>query len=109
MIDFPDINGLQWVSDKYPDLVIIKITLENRLQAELDIPGFKPDETIVNNYLDLSGLAGIRPWYEKGSDLPSKNECIADFVGVTQMVLNISVKELLKAWIFYKNFKYEKI
>ena len=58
-------------------------------------------------YLDLSKLSGIKDWWEKESDKPSTTECVADFDGVPQLILVITKEELLKAWLFYKKWKYD--
>lgn len=107
MMDFPNIKGLQWLSNVCPDLVVIKVALENTAQSKLGIPGFKPDETITEYHLDMSRLAGIRNWYDKGCDEASDIECLVDFSGVNALVLMIEKEELIKAWMFYKNFKHD--
>lgn len=101
---FPEIKGITWLSDEFPDLVSIKVVMENRTIANLDIPGMKIPEMILDFYLDLTKLAGVKDWYEKGSDDPSETECCADFEGVNQMVITITKENLLKAWLFCKQY-----
>lgn len=104
--EFPKIKGLKWVSDIYPDLVVIRIRLESVTHLDLGIPGFKPEQTEMDYHLDLSLLAGIRDWIERGSEEVSDIECLVDFNGMSQMALLIRKEDLIKAWIFYKDFKY---
>jgi len=101
---FPEIEGMTWLSEEFPDLVSIKVVMENRAQALMDIPGLKPEETLLDQYVDLGLLAGVRDWYEKGADEPSETECQVDFNGINQMVFYIKKKDLLAAWMFYKQF-----
>lgn len=107
--EFPKIRGLKWVSDTYPDLVIIRVALESTTHNDLGIPGFKPEQTIMDYHLDLSLLAGIRDWIERGCDTASETECLVDFNGMSQMALLIRKEDLIKAWVFYKDFKYNKV
>lgn len=104
-MEFPKIKGIKWLSEDYPDLICIQIVMENRAQAEMGLDNV--EECTIDMYLDLSKLAGIKDWYEKGEDDPSTTECCVDFEGVTQMVLVVTKENLLKAWLFYKNFKYD--
>ena len=106
-MEFPKIKGLKWMSKDYPDLICIKIIMVNKTQYDLGIPELNSEETLVDIYLDLSRLACIKDWWEKDAEEPSKTECCVDFSGIPQMVLVITKEELLKAWIFYKNFKYD--
>ena len=94
---------MRWVSQDTPDLIIIKVLMQNRLQWEMDIAD--PEEQLIDFYLDLSKLAGVKPWYPKGSDEPSKTECLCDFVGIDQVILYITIDQIMEAWIFYKTFK----
>lgn len=107
MTNFPKIKGLEWVSENYPDLVIINVALESTAHVELGIRNFVPEQMVTTYHLDLSRLAGIRNWYEKGEDEASETECLADFSGVNSLVLTIEKKELIKAWMFYKKYIYD--
>jgi hypothetical protein len=64
-----------------------------------------PEQHLVDFYLDLSKLSGVKRWFEKGSDTPSETECLCDFTGVEQVVLNITIAQMLEAWMFYKSYK----
>lgn len=101
MNNFPKIKNLTWLNDFYPDLVSIKITLE--LNDKLGIFPTKELESL--QYLDMTQLCGIRRWYAQGEDEPSTTECIADINGIESLVLNIPKEELIKAWLFLKNYE----
>ena len=81
--------------------------MENRVQAEVGL--MDPEEILINFYLDLSKLAGVKPWYPKGSDEPSEKECLCDFMGIDQVILNITIDQIMEAWLFYKTFKQNKL
>lgn len=100
---FPKIKNMRWVSEDFPDLIVVKCLMENRVQAEFGVKD--PEEILINFYLDLSKLAGVKPWYPKGSDEPSKTECLCDFMGIDQVILNITIEQMLEAWCFYKSYK----
>ncbi len=103
MAEFPKIKNMRWVSEETPDLIIVKVVMQNRVQYESGVE--KPDEQLENFYLDLSKLAGVKPWYEKGSDKASETECLCDFMGIDQTVLYITIPQMMEAWLFYKTFK----
>ena len=105
-MSFPKIEGLRWLAEDFPDLVAIKITLVNRKLQDLDIPGMAIPETDGEMHVDLSKLAAVHHWYPKGEDEPSKGECSVDIEGVNGFIADISVENLIEAWIFYKRFKY---
>jgi len=108
-MSFPKIKNLIWLSENFPDLVSIKVTLEDKKKHLLDdIPGVEILDIEVDQYLDLSKLAGVRDWYPDGEDEPSPNECLVDVDGISTIVVNITKRDLLAAWIFYKTFKYSK-
>jgi hypothetical protein len=101
MNNFPVIPNLEWLNDEYPDIVSIKINLER-----LDPLGISdPIQVPALQYLDMTALIGVRRWHAKNEDRPSKTECIADFNGVDQLVLNITKEDLIKAWLFTKNYE----
>ena len=107
MNNFPKIKGLKWLSDQFPDLVTIDVTLLSRTIQELDIPGMAIPETPSVMYIDLSKLAGVNPWYPKGADDPSETECSVDVNGIANFVADIRLENLVEAWLFYKQFKYK--
>lgn len=102
MIDFPKIRGIKWLSTDCPDLVAVKVMLEDKVQRSLGIAGMKIDEIVDDYYIDLSKLAGVRNWYPTEDDIPAKNECMVDIDGVSSFVASLSKEALLEAWLFYK-------
>lgn len=105
MIDkFPKIEGIVWLSKQVPDLVCVKITLEDKKKESLGIPGLDIEDIEVDQYFDLSKLCGIRDWYPTNMDSPAEDECLVDVDGIPSFALNISKEKLLEAWLFYKEF-----
>lgn len=109
MNGFPKLDGIRWLSEDFPDLVALKVILVNRSLQEMDIPGMALPETESEMMIDLSKLAGVSPWYPKGSDEPSDIECSVDVEGVSNFVANVRLKDLITAWNFYKTFMYSKL
>ena len=107
-MSFPKIKGLRWLSEDFPDLIAIDITLEDRKIKDLGIEGMKIPQQPGELYIDLSQLAGVRPFYLEGSDDPSDVECTLDIDGMDSFIADISIKNILEAWVFYKRFKYSK-
>ena len=108
MNGFPKIIGLTWLCEDFPDLVAIDITLVDNALKNLEIEGMKIPEMPGKMYLDLSRLAGVRPWYPKDCDDPSEKECSIDIDGMDSFIGDINIKDLLEAWIFYKRFYYAR-
>lgn len=108
MSNFPEIKGITWLSEGFPDLISIKVKLVSRSLQELEIPGMDLPEIDSELHVDLSRLAGVGPWYPKGAEEPSETECSVDIDGMSNFVADVSVKDLLEAWLFYKNFIYSK-
>jgi len=106
MSTFPKIKGITWLSEGFPDLISIKIIMVDRKIQDLDIKGMAVPEIEVDQYIDLSKLAGVREWYPPESEEPSLTECVVDVDGVDNFIGNLPIKNLLQAWIFYKHFKY---
>ena len=103
MREFPKIKGLKRISQDCPDIVSIPVQMERVSLVDMGLPS--PIE-LLDMYLDLSKLAGVKEWWEKDAPEASSTECVADFVGINSLVLNIGKEELLKAWLFYKTWKY---
>lgn len=99
---FPKIKNMRWVSEVTPELIVVKVLMENRVQAQMGVKD--PEEQLLNFYLDLSKLAGVKPWIPKGQDVPSETECLCDFMGIEQVILNITIEQMLQAWTFYKEY-----
>lgn len=108
MKGFPKIKGIEWLCEDFPDLIAVDVTLVNRTIQEMDIPGMEPPETESKMYIDLSLLAGLNPWYPKGSEEPSQTECAVDVNGISNFVANVKLEDFIQAWIFCKRFKYSK-
>lgn len=108
MSGFPKIKGLRWLSEDFPDLVAIDVTLEDRKIRDLGIEGMEIPQTSGIMYVDLSKLAGVHDWYPKDHDNPSETECSVDFDGINNFIADMSTKDLIEAWIFYKRFKYAR-
>lgn len=98
----PKIKGITWLDEELPDLVAIDITLVSKKYEEM---GIESPETPSKMYADLSKLAGVSEWYPKDSEVPSQKECFLDFEGLERFVANISVKNALAAWMYFKNCK----
>jgi hypothetical protein len=108
MSGFPKIKGLRWLCEDFPDLVAIEVTLVDRTLRDLEIEGMAIPEQPGFMYIDLSKLAGVHDWYPKGSDEPSQKCCTVEVDGVDSFIGDISVKDLIEAWIFYKRFYYAR-
>lgn len=111
MSGFPKIKGLRWLCEDFPDLVAVDVTLVDNALKSLEIDGMKIPEMPGKMYLDLSRLAGVRYWYPKDSDEPDEPDdkaCYVDIDGMDSFIGDISVKDLLEAWIFYKRFYYAR-
>jgi hypothetical protein len=108
MSGFPKIKGIKWMSEDFPDIITVDVNLVNRAMQEMDIPGVELPETPSVMYIDLSLLAGLNPWYPKGSEEPSETECSVDVNGISNFVANVKLEHMLEAWIFYKRFKYSR-
>ena len=108
MKGFPKIKGIEWLCEDFPDLIAVDVTLVNRRVQEMDIPGMDPEETESKMYLDLTLLAGLNPWYPKGSDEPSETECSVDVNGISNFVANVKLEDFIEAWKFCKRFKYSR-
>lgn len=106
MIEFPKIKGIKWVSESFPDLIALDITLLDRKINDLGIEGMKVLEIASLQYIDLSKLAGIREFYPDNMYEPSSTECSVDIDGIANFIANVSVKDMKEAWVFYKTFKY---
>lgn len=108
MSGFPKIKGIKWMSEDFPDIVGVNVTLVNRSMQEMDIPGMALPETPSVMYIDLSLLAGLNPWYPKGADEPSETECSVDVNGCANFIADVKLEDMIEAWIFCKRFKYSK-
>lgn len=105
MNKFPEIEGITWVSDVVPDLVILGITLEDKRKQELDIPGLQIDDIPGEQYLDLTKLAGARHVYNHEGEI-RKGESLVDVDGIVGFLAKVDIDDLVKAWIFCKEFHY---
>lgn len=101
----PKIKGIRWLDEEIPDLIAVSVTLVNRTIQELDIPGMVIPETPSELFIDLNKLAGVGPWYPKGSDDPSETECSIDVEGMISFVGNVNIKDMLEVWIYFKKCK----
>lgn len=108
MSGFPKLKGIKWMCEDFPDVIAVDVTLVNRKMQEMDIPGMAIPETSSVMYIDLSKLAALNPWYPAGSDDPSETECSIDVEGVTNFIGDVNIEDMMKAWLFYKRFKYSK-
>lgn len=108
MKGFPKIPGIEWLCEDFPDLIAVDVTLVNRSRQEMDIPGMDLGEVPSKMYIDLTMLAGLNPWYPKGSDDPSETECSVDVNGISNFVANVKLEDFIQAWIFCKRFKYSR-
>ena len=70
-MSFPKIKGITWISEEFPDIVSIPITLVDRKIQNLDIKGLEIPEIQVQQFFDISQLAGIRS-EEHTSELQSQ-------------------------------------
>lgn len=101
MFDFPEIEGVEWLSKISPDLIKIPVTFVDAEQHKLgleeveEMPGFV--------HLDLSKLALVEPFFEKGHDDISTRKCRIG-VGGADMLVNISMDNMLKLWVFNKDW-----
>lgn len=101
----PKIRNIRWLDDELSNLVAVKVTLIDRTIANMDIPGMEVPETPSEIRIDLGKLAGVSPWYPKGSDEPSETECFLDIEGIEKFVADVSIEEITEAWIYYHRFK----
>lgn len=98
---FPEIKGVTWVSEKFPDIVIIKVLMENAQLADLGLPC---EDIDLDLHVDITSIVGIKDWYEKGSETAAKDIVVVDFNGMAQCLIRIEKQELIKAWLFVKTF-----
>jgi len=98
---FPKIEGMTWLSEEFPDLVIVKVLMENALLADMGLPC---EDIDLDLHVDITMIVGIKDWYEKGSEIPAKDIVVVDFNGMSQLLLRIEKKELIKAWLFIKQY-----
>jgi len=104
MIDYPKLKGITWPYKDLPELIQLRLILENSEQRALGIEN--PDETLSECLVDISTLISIEPYYpESDSDEPSSSECIADFQGKVVHVFYVKRENLIAAWLFYKRLK----
>lgn len=105
MSKFPKIKGLTWLTEDFPDLVAIDVTLVDKKLHNLGIDNLSETKDVVN--IDLSKLVTVSTWYPEGSDDAAENQCSVDLAGIETIVADIRVDDLLAAWIFYKRFHHE--
>lgn len=107
MIVYPKIKGIKWPYEDLPELVTIRLVLENSEQKKL---GIKPEETLSTTLIDLSQLVAVRDYWEKGDPVfPSEKECVCEFNGVNTDVYYVNKENIIQAWVFYKRLKNDKI
>ncbi len=106
MSKFPEIDGIEWMDKSIPDIIGVRVVLVHRLSQELGLSDVPTEPSVV--FVDLSRLAGLRYWYPDGCDDPSETECSVDVEGVDNFIATVTLKNMLKAWKFYKQFKYSK-
>jgi len=104
----PKIPGITWLDESIPEIICVPITMEDRKFRDLGLDNIKPPTITVPQYIDLSKLAGIRPWYPLESDDPSSNECLVDVEGMLDFVADVAVKDIIEAWLYYKRWKNSK-
>lgn len=99
-LNLPEIEGVKWMTSSTLDIISIAVTLESKGLKELglkDVPSLKSE--II---LDLSKLAGLRPYFPTELEVPSSSECIVDVEGLDSFVADVSLEEMIELWIFYK-------
>lgn len=101
----PKIPGITWLDSDIPELIAIPITLEDRLFQNLGLDNLQAPTITVTQYIDLSKLSGLRSWYGKSSDEPSKRECLVDIEGMIDFVADVPLTSMLEAWMYYKKWK----
>jgi len=107
-MSFPDIKGIRWLSESIPDLIAIPITLEDRrLKELLDLPDMEIPNVKTDQYIDLSKLITIRPFYPIDSEEESEEECHIDLGGDSH-VIELPRKSMLDAWLVYKHYEHYK-
>ncbi len=89
---------MRWLSKDCPDLIVVKILMVDVEQNRMGLSNI--DEHLVDFYLDLSKLARVKRWYEKGSYEPSKTECLCDFMGIEQVILILRQNRCLRRGVF---------
>lgn len=107
-MSFPEIKGITWMSEDSPDIISVPVTLEDTKMAKLGIEGLDVPEIEVQQYIDISQLVGLRDWYAKETYKPAEGQCLIDVNGMIDFIANVSKKDMLAAWLFYKHFKYSR-
>lgn len=101
----PKIKGIVWQDAEIPEIIAVPITLEEKKFLELGLDNIKPPSIQIMQYIDLSKLAGLRPWFGKDAEEPSEEECLVDIEGMVDFVVDVPLKNMLKAWLYYKHWK----
>lgn len=106
IIKFPEIPGIKWVSKTVYSIVEVPIELHRRDHVDLGIATEESNTMTSVMYLDLDKLTIVREYFPKGdSETPSENECIIEVNGVEAgTVVSVSLKSMMKAWLFFKKY-----
>jgi len=100
----PKIKCIKWIDEEIPDIIAVFITMEDRKFRDLALDKVAIPTIQVTQYIDLSKLAGVRPWYPIDSEEPSSTECLVDVEGMIDFVADVPVQNMLEAWIYYKRW-----
>ena len=106
----PKIEGITWVDKDIPEIISVPISLEDKklaqMKVELGLDNIDISFIKVEQFIDLSKLAGLRHYYSKSHEEHNPNECLVDVEGMFDFVADIPRDNLLEAWIYYKRWKY---
>jgi hypothetical protein len=101
MKEFPELDGIHWVSNDNPDIVMVKTrAIETNL---IDIGIDTENEFEIDFYLDLSKISAVREYFVNVNQASDK-ECVVDFGGDSTYVIDVNIIELLRAWEFCKKW-----
>ena len=100
----PKIKYIKWIDEDIPDIIAIPLTMEDKKFRDLALDKIPIPTIQVIQYIDLSKLAGVRPWYPIDSESPSSTECLVDVEGMVDFVADVPVENMIEAWIYYKRW-----
>lgn len=106
MKEFPELEGIHWVSNENPDIIMVKTrAVETNIHDDIlsNLDNIDSTEFEIDFYLDLTKILTIREYFLNKNETSDK-ECIVDFGGDSSYILDVNTFELLKAWEFCKKW-----
>jgi hypothetical protein len=99
------VKGIKYTS--CASVVILKLTLEDKAQREMELKEVDQIEGFA--YLDLDKIVSIRPYYPEGYNNKedfSEKECLIFTTGDPDgIVYNVNIGDMVNVWLHYKRNK----